>query len=185
MGPMIPPLLGMAGFAEGIAAQVVALSLLALTAGGVLLVAGCVFRSASLAIAATVVCLLLAGCVGPAAFSPPPDTDDPDAHHWYAADRAVGWYSLGLAVASVGCLGLVGSNPHRPAPEPGAAAMAPEPQPILARHIGWWLLQSVSGTLVLVGGGVALSSGQPCCLVVLLCVGIACVGLTIKSPNED
>lgn len=171
---------GMAGLAEAAAAQVVAVALLAVTAGGILLVVGCVFRSVVAVSVAAGLCMLLAVGLGPAAFTPPPDTDDPDAHHWYAADRTVGWYALGLAFASVGSLGLVVSNPRRATARAGGGRIPAT----LACRSAWWLLQVGSAAPLLGGVGVVVVSGPPCCLLVLVFIGIACVGLIIPSPND-
>jgi hypothetical protein len=156
-------IVAMAGWAEGVAVEVNVIATLVLGAAGILLLAGAVFRSLPVTWIASLVCLSLGALGCPVVFAPPLDSTDPEALHWDSLDRAQGWHAIGLAVASVGALGLVVSMPRGRQPE-------------LPKGLRWGL-RVFCGAVAAAGTGVAVAKGSPCFWALLLLAGVTCISL--------
>jgi hypothetical protein len=123
---------------------------------------------------------------GLAAFAPPPDTKDSDALHWHSMERSLGWYALGLAVASIGCFGwVITSGPRKPVKSGTSEATAsmPSSPASLLEHVAKWAPRSISVVLLSAGSGLVLY-GSPTCFTLLFCVGLAFLGGSQELPRK-
>jgi hypothetical protein len=107
------PLLGMAGFAEGIAALSCLIVGLILTGVSILVLAGGIFRCLPVAVAIAALCVPLGALGLSGALKPAPETEDSDALHFDSLERSLCWCAVGLALAAVGSVGLTLSLPQR------------------------------------------------------------------------
>ena len=177
----------MAGWAEGVAAMAVLLVLFVGTAAGLLVLAAGAFRSMTLAWFAVGICVPLGMLCVPAAFAPPPETTNPysDALHWHTQDQAAGWYGMGLAIASVGCLGLVALLPGQASTQD--LVPAPSIPPTQLQQFVWWGTFSTLTGVTLTGTILAVLNAPSCSIVLLLFAGVAfagrAAGETPAQPN--